>query len=74
MSAKQKSGAKFGRNRDRNPSSKMQKLRTARNKAKRAQKVVHTPAQVNDPKFSKGGNQRWMMVSWRGTEQRVYCQ
>lgn len=74
MAQKQKSGAKFGRNRDRNPSSKMQKMRTARNKAKRAQKVVHTPAKINDPKFSKGGVQRWVMVSWRGTEQRVYCQ
>lgn len=73
MAQKQKGGAKFGRNRDRNPSSRMQKMRTAKNKAKRAQKVVHTPPKVNDPKHSKGGNLRWAVVSWRGRDERVYC-
>jgi hypothetical protein len=73
MASKQAKGQKIGRNRDRNPSSRMQKTRTTRNKAKKAQKIVHIPAKINDPSRTSDGRWRWVMVRMGAREYRVYC-
>lgn len=73
MGQKQSKGQKYGRNRDRNPSSRNQKARTARNKAKHAQKIVHIPPKVHDPRVTAGGKVRWVMVSHGARDERVYC-
>lgn len=75
MSAGKKEGGKnrkFGRH-ARNPSSVNQARRTERNKAKRAQKIVHNPPKHNDPKRTKDGRHLWTFVQWRGTRVRVEC-
>lgn len=47
--AGQSKGQKFGRNRDRNPSSKLQKLRTEKNKRLRAEKAKAEGRSLGEP-------------------------
>lgn len=70
---------KFGRH-SRNPSSAMQATRAERNRAKRAAKshalkinTSHVCPPHHDPKTSKEGRARWVMIEWRGIRQRVGC-
>lgn len=49
MADKQKKGQKYGRNRDRNPSSKLQKLRTEKNKRLRAEKAKAEGRSLGQP-------------------------
>lgn len=76
--AKQSKGQKYGRNRDRNPSSRLQAGRTAKNKAKRAQpKNLGAPS----PDYpyhaltgrNKAGNWLYATLCINGMRERVYC-
>lgn len=69
------SNRKFGRH-ARNPSSQNQAKRTERNKARRAQSIVHVPPPYNQHALtgrSKGGNLLWDTIEFRGKRERVYC-
>lgn len=66
---------KIGRH-ARGGSSINQAKRTERNKAKRAQPIVHTPPAYGRHALSgrsKAGTALWMTVEFRGRRERVYC-
>lgn len=69
------SNRKFGRH-GRNPSSQNQAKRTERNKARRAQRIVHTPPKYGQHALTgvaASGKTLWQTTTFRGKRERVYC-
>lgn len=75
MASKKEGGKnrKIGRH-SRNPSSQQQAKRTERNKAHRAEKLVHIPPhKPNNAKVAPSGRHIWGFVEFRGKRVRVTC-
>lgn len=79
MATKKEGGKnrKIGRH-SRNPSSKMQAQRSAKNKAKRIaaagkKATSHICPKYHNPKRTKVGNLLWDLVRWRGKTEMVFC-